>query len=534
VVADYDLAGNFREVIDEFPFFSFFLGDLHPHVLVIPFVFVALSLSLNLFLRRDEEHSFYLFGSEFLFSPWTYLLGAIVFGGLGFLNLWDFPWYVVIFAGAHTLKKADRQGWSLERLIEFAGVLLAFGLGGVLAYLPFYLSFSSQAGGILPNVINPTRGAHLWIMFGTLFVPLLAFLGYLLARKRDPQGFLRGLALAVGLTVLLLGFSLAFTSLKGALTEMLNGIETNSFLLQYGAESTGQLIGVGLSRRTGAFFSALTLIVVLGLGFAILWPRKKEGVSEGGALSTPHRFTVLLVVIAGGLVLAPEYFYLKDLFGSRMNTIFKFYYQAWILWAVAAAYGSAVLISQPKKKLAGGLYTVLLVAVLLVGLTYPAMALNTRISSFLGHPEPALKLDGADNNYYLNPDEQAAAVWLREAPLGTLVEAVHPAGGSYTHYARISMNTGQPALLGWLGHERQWRGGYEEAGNRQVDIERLYTTGSWGETVGIIEQYGIRYIVVGNLERTTYNVYEDKFIRNMEAAFQQGSITIYRTHLPGE
>ena len=122
-----------------------------------------------------------------IFSPQIFVLGVVIFGGLGFLNIWDFPWYVVVFAGAHLLRKANRQGWNGDRLLEFVVLVLAFGASGVLAYLPFYLSFSSQAGGILPNVINPTRGIHQWIMFGTLFLPLFSFLIYLAARRKKPE-----------------------------------------------------------------------------------------------------------------------------------------------------------------------------------------------------------------------------------------------------------------------------------------------------------------------------------------------------------
>jgi len=50
VISDLDLNGGFREIIDEFPMFSFIHADLHPHVLAIPFGLLAIAISLNLFL----------------------------------------------------------------------------------------------------------------------------------------------------------------------------------------------------------------------------------------------------------------------------------------------------------------------------------------------------------------------------------------------------------------------------------------------------------------------------------------------------
>jgi uncharacterized membrane protein len=187
----------------------------------------------------------------------------------------------------------------------------------------------------------------------------------------------------------------------------------------------------------------------------------------------------------------------------------------------------------PSRKRLQILYSAVFVVVLFVGLTYPVMALNTRVSSFSSQPEPALELDSTANNFYLNPDEHLAVDWLKKAPIGTLVEAAHPDpnGGSYTHYSRISMNSGQPALLGWIGHERQWRGGDEEIGTRQNDIARLYSTADWQEALGIIEQYGVVYIFVSDLERTTYDVNEEKFTRNLAPVYQQGSVTIYQTDI---
>jgi hypothetical protein len=54
VVSDYDLSGGFKEIIDEFPMFSFIHADLHPHVLAIPFGLLAIAAALNLFLAGDR------------------------------------------------------------------------------------------------------------------------------------------------------------------------------------------------------------------------------------------------------------------------------------------------------------------------------------------------------------------------------------------------------------------------------------------------------------------------------------------------
>jgi uncharacterized membrane protein len=133
-------------------------------------------------------------------------------------------------------------------------------------------------------------------------------------------------------------------------------------------------------------------------------------------------------------------------------------------------------------------------------------------------------LDGTAHFSFLSVDDKAAVAWLAKAPLGTLVEAV---GGSYSHYARIATHSGQPNLLGWPGHESQWRGGGEEMGTRAQDIDRLYSTGSWTEAAQILSYYNIRYIYLGALERTTYLVNDAKFNRFLQPVFQQGQVTIY-------
>jgi uncharacterized membrane protein len=203
-----------------------------------------------------------------------------------------------------------------------------------------------------------------------------------------------------------------------------------------------------------------------------------------------------------------------------MNTVFKFYYQGWLLWGLAAAYAVAWLARQRAswQPVAQAVW----VAALLLGLVYPVLALPNRTNGFKSNW--GWTLNAGIHIARQQPDEWAAMQTLWRAPLGPLAEAV---GGSYTQYARMSTYSGQPAVLGWPGHESQWRGGGALFAGRQEDISTLYTTPSWETARQIIEKYGIRYIVVAPLEYNTYPVQEDKFRRHLPVLFRQGGVTIY-------
>jgi uncharacterized membrane protein len=146
--------------------------------------------------------------------------------------------------------------------------------------------------------------------------------------------------------------------------------------------------------------------------------------------------------------------------------------------------------------------------------------MQTRTNNF----QQPWTLDGTGNSF-LSGDDVAAVEWLKSAPMGILVEAAST--HTYSEYSRISGHSGMPTVLGWPGHESQWRGGYEEQGSRLGDVETIYRSGSWAQTEALLQQYNVRYVVVGNLERNTYPVNEPKFRRFLTPVFEQGSVVIY-------
>ncbi|MBI4769693.1 MAG: hypothetical protein HY784_04590, partial [Chloroflexi bacterium] len=279
----------------------------------------------------------------------------------------------------------------------------------------------------------------------------------------------------------------------------------------------------GVSLLLGAMLGAAA---VLGPGQG----KAARNGTRGGGQETgrPPQQAVLfaLIMLFSGTLLAigPEYFYLRDQFGTRMNTVFKFYYQTWVLWSGAAAF----LLWWVSGEMGRGARAATVATATLaigLGLVYPALALPTKTNNF--QPDAGPTLDSTAEFAQYNLEDYAAILWI-QANLkdeGVIAEAV---GGSYTGYARISAFTGHPTVLGWPGHEGQWRGGYTEVGSREAEIEQLYRERDWTRVLPILDKYNIRYVYVGPMERGRYNpVATDKFDRFMRVVYQAGAVTIY-------
>jgi uncharacterized membrane protein len=172
---------------------------------------------------------------------------------------------------------------------------------------------------------------------------------------------------------------------------------------------------------------------------------------------------------------------------------------------------------------------------------FPILAVQSRAIEYRGPVESANRLPATLNGLaqmaVFNPDDYAAIMWLRQNVDGTptIVEAV---GGQYSPqgHGRVSASTGLPTLLGWAGHEYQWRGySTPEPAERDPVVRDVYTVPGWdnGNIVDRLNAYGVAYIYVGNLERNTYGIDgrltgQNKFSENLEVAYQNGSVTIYR------
>ena len=379
VPTDRDLDGRLTVIqpIGEFPAFSFLLADNHPHVLALPFMLCGLGLMLNLVLTRagPDRRATVVYG--------------IALGGLAFLNAWDAPTLLMGLLGAEALRRllASETGglaWHDWLAIAAFGAKLAVIAG--IATLPYLLALRSQAGGLLPNLLHPSQLRHVFIMFGPLALIIGAFLAVEVWRARGVYRLNWRLGLAASAVILalllllmiLMGAALAISSPGGLIVGNLPSP----------SDSYGDLIRQLAERRIHYGLTALLLLLGIAAVVARLFPSQKQAEQLGEvaiswiAFPPASGFALLLIGMGLCLTLFCEFFYLKDNFFVRINTVFKLYYQTWTLWSIAGAYALYSLMAErqlprPHALLRGGLAGIFALGIL-AGLAYTIAGLHHR------------------------------------------------------------------------------------------------------------------------------------------------------------
>ena len=508
--------------ITEFPVFSLVLGDLHAHVLAIPFLLLAIAATLNVYLSPGP-----LGWSWLRRHPAQAAALALSGGALAFINFWDFPTFLALLAGALLLKAhRDNPRSPLQASVSAAAAFLPLLVLSLVMFIPFYLgAFSGQASGILPLQDVATRPFLLFIVLGLFILLCLAFLAKMLLRTPRPESTDAPLmATAAVVAVLPIGLWMATGFMFALVTDTagaaLDDLGRRLILAGPGAivVATAGYCALTLARRTGTQARRAA------------HPESVEGRPSAA-------FALLLMALAFYLLLGAELFHIVDSFGGawrRMNTVFKFYYQAWLLLGIVASFALYILWSARADALAangrpGKGPTALravgagaLALLLAASFYYTAGAILDRSAA----SAEGRTLDGLAFLKDSAPGEYAAIQWLRdEAEPGRIIEAV---GDDYTDFGRISAATGRAGVLGWKGHEIQWRGSHEAFAGREEAISAIYSGNDPAEARRLIELYGVRYVYLGDRERQTYNVSDlPQYGEFLKTAFHQDGVIVY-------
>ena len=501
-----DSGGN---EITEFPFFSFLFADLHAHLIAMPFAMLALGIGMAVLLRAGSARP--------KIETWgTLVILGIAIGALSIINTWSLPTALVLaaafIAGGELFRAPDQIP---GRILPAAGKLALVVVVGYLFFLPFRQNFELFNSGVVPS----STQTPIWRYLAIHSIFIFIILTWLLHQWRT------GLAPA-----------------RRSLAEILSKNGKAWLALQAAvALAAGGLFAAILAGYATAAIALIAALIVGATAAATALTFRPEGryIFFAGAMAA---FALLLTSGVDLLTVQGDI--------GRLNTVFKFYLQAWVLMALASAYFLWLLASSgwfsleklnPARSLWIAAFAILAVSVMI----YPVLGTRARLSDRFNHIGPGI--DGAAYANQARFTDKTGGIDLRtDMPairhMQTQVKGspviIEGLTDLYRWGNRFSVYTGLPAVIGWDWHQRQQRVEYASSVTKRRDeVERFYSATDPETALQTLEKYNVKYVIVGQLER---NIYPQtglaKFDRmensGLTPFFRDEHVTIYQYQPP--
>ena len=460
--------------ITEFPFFTFLFADLHAHMMAIPYYLLVLALGMNLVVGLRRQ------GLRWISVAAAAL--ALALGSLWVINSWDYPTFGLLALGLVVVGIYLRPGPDQHRARLAVFLLLLVGAGSIVAFLPFHQAYETFNSGLEPTKWHTPLTRYLWIYGLFLFIAGT----FVLCQLRG-------------------GFARLYSSISvGRMPGLLNP-SGRVMVLAAG-------LGLAALMAAAGFWTAAVLLACL---LGVCW--------VGWTLIASNRedraFTLMpLIWLAMGLGISIGVDFVRvtgDI--GRMNTLFKYYLEVWVLFGLAAAYLLWSLVeSGALRRLAPPVrwvWTAVLVVLLVSSLIYTVLGTRVRLADRFEPAPPTL--DGTaymntathselEQPFQLEPDLRGIE-WLQDNVAGSPV-VLEAHGDQYRWNGRISIYTGLPTVLGWPWHQIQQRTDYaSQVGVRVRDVATIYNTADLQLAGELLQSYRVEYIVIGELERIYYD-----------------------------
>lgn len=529
--------------ITEFPYFTFLYGDLHPHMMAMPLAALALGLVLAVVWQgigrdrdawtrervgagRSPEHCVLRPRSETVahdpgpgsqdstlgaqhseskvgHSLWVDRallvgMGGLVVGALQVTNSWDYPTYLALLAAAYFLGAFVRdRGLTWRGAVEAGAASAGTFVVARLLFLPFDRAYELFYNGVDPSP-GKTSIQHYLVIFGFFVFCIGSVLLINMAGSRWHRIWVRSL-----------WDRMQGNPRSARRRELSDLLVRPTPWLEFLPLVALMLVGMVL----GAVLLKLYLVaLLLGLGLLTILAAFERN-------APPERLLLLLFAGAGiALTLGVEFVTIKGDIG-RMNTVFKFYLQAWFLFGIASALGVVGVLQgwresglrlRPGWRGAWAAVLVLLAGSLLI---YPVAATPVKVGLRFRSTDPTL--DGMaymkwaafkdQNRDIILGRDYAALQWIQQNVPGSpvVLEAQIP---EYRWGSRVSIYTGLPTVLGWTWHERQQRWGYQSMIDQRLqDIKTMFESTDVAQVESLLRKYRVRLVYVGDLERAYYS-----------------------------
>ena len=278
------------------------------------------------------------------------------------------------------------------------------------------------------------------------------------------------------------------------------------FMLQFKPMASG----IARVSRRSLFYQ---LVVLWGLPFGMFTAffvnlfKGKKGLKFKGfmeSLSVDEMYFMLTGLCAFGLVLIPEFIYLKDIYAGayeRFNTMFKLTYQTNSMLAVFFGYILIRFIFRPEMQ-GQRKWGIICFILQLVSCTY----FFNYAKAWYGDYTKYSERESLTADHFVEreaPADMEAIRWIESsiAPGAVVLESQ---GSGYSLDDRVSVFAATRTVIGWHTHEWLWHDSLDAVRDREADVKKIYTSDNVNEVKMLLDKYDVEYIFVGSREYEWY------------------------------
>ncbi len=470
------------DTINEFPFFSFLQGDVHAHMISITFQLLIILLLLNVMKSGAPD------------AASIFILGLSI-GFLYPLNTWDYPVYLFLSVFVMVSHFIITNRLSLKPVNDFVKLIAAIGATAALSYLlylPYHASYKvDKTISFVPS--GRTSLMFYLAIYGAFIYLLYSFVMLNYKKSNLKPGYYN--------------LSLILLSITASVVILISAIELKSFILD------------NVSNPNINELELIILLVPLLILSTISIIREKD----------KNRLFILILILTGIFIsIFCEFFYIKDALGSgnpayiRLNTVFKLYLQNWVLWGASAG---AILFQFRENFTGRKVWSIIAVILILMISIYPVLATIGKSGGFGGTPT----LDGEAYVRKEHPQDYEAILWFRNISGQPVV--LQAPGDLYQWNTYVTAFTGLPTVIGWAGHEKNWRYPYSyEVDARWSDAGTIYTSLNLNDVDALLRKYNVSYIYFGDAEAKKYSSPKlfEAHPERFEKVFEYGDVVVYK------
>ena len=480
-----DSSGN---PITEFPLFTFIYSDLHAHMIAFFITVLAIAWTLSVLLSKARWKGW-------LETAIGLFFGALIIGALKPTNTWDVYTYLilasvvlfyVIVRYADVGKFLPELGSGIKRVLLGLGAVAVLAVGSLFLYAPFSHWYSQAYNSLDIWQYERSNVSSYLVHWGVFLFFIVSWMIW------ETRQWLADTPVT------------ALRKLRPYRELILGGLVALILVL------IGQQLWV-MSPARGTPWKGVTILWIampLAVWAALLLFRP--------GLPDAKRLVLFMIGTSLLLTMVVEMVALRGDIG-RMNTVFKFYLQVWIMLGISAAAAFGWLLPEFRKWLFGWRLTWQVAAFALTagaGL-FLLMGGMGKIQDRMSTDTPRT-LDSmtymaystyAEYDVDIDLSEDYRAIrWMQDNIKGSPVIAEAPSSGvQYTWLNRFSIYTGLPDVVGWEWHQTQQRLMQSNVvKDRGVEEDNFYSTPDANAAVAFLRKYNVRYIIVGKLERAKY------------------------------